>query len=305
MMTIIFILIAALFFPGIILRSKSIFAGRKGPGLFQPIKDVALLFQKGNVISTTTSAVFKIAPAIGLASVLSALLVLPFGPFPAFISFDGDMVFFAYMLALGKFFLILAALDTGSAFEGMGANREALYSLLTEPAFFILAGTLAMLTGYTSFNEILVGLYNPDNSYILIYSILSVIILAQIMQVENSRLPVDDPKTHLELTMIHEVMILDYSGFDKALIHITTWLKFALYSTLIFDVLIPVQWSFEIQLALFALVIFFMAVYIGFIESFKARHKLGRNPAFLFTISSMALLAFVVVLILTEKMILS
>ncbi|HPB01404.1 MAG TPA: NADH-quinone oxidoreductase subunit H, partial [Bacteroidales bacterium] len=166
-------------------------------------------------------------------------------------------------------------------------------------------GTLAMLTGYTSFNEILVGLYNPDNSYILIYSILSVIILAQIMQVENSRLPVDDPKTHLELTMIHEVMILDYSGFDKALIHITTWLKFALYSTLIFDVLIPVQWSFEIQLALFALVIFFMAVYIGFIESFKARHKLGRNPAFLFTISSMALLAFVVVLILTEKMILS
>ncbi|HPF00447.1 MAG TPA: NADH-quinone oxidoreductase subunit H [Bacteroidales bacterium] len=305
MMTIIFILIAALFFPGIILRSKSIFAGRKGPGLFQPIKDIALLFQKGNVISTTTSAVFKIAPAIGLASVLSALLVLPFGPFPSMLSFNGDIVFFAYMLALGKFFLILAALDTGSAFEGMGANREALYSLLTEPAFFILIGTLAMLTGYTSFNEILVGLYNPDNSYILIYSILSVIILAQIMQVENSRLPVDDPKTHLELTMIHEVMILDYSGFDKALIHITTWLKFALYSTLIFDVLIPIQWNIEIQLALFALVIFFMAVYIGFIESFKARHKLGRNPAFLFTISSMALLAFVVVLILTEKMILS
>jgi len=304
MMTIVFILAAAMLFPGIIVRSKSVFAGRKGPGLFQPLKDVALLFQKGNVISTTTSAVFKMAPSIGLASVLSATLVLPFGPFPALVSFNGDIVFFAYMLAMGKFFLIIAALDTGSAFEGMGANREALYSMLTEPAFFILIGTLAMLTGYSSFNEILVGLYNPHNSYILIYSILSVIILAQIMQVENSRLPVDDPKTHLELTMIHEVMILDYSGFDKALIHITSWLKFALYSTLIFDVLIPVQWSTGIQFGLFALVVVLLAIYIGFIESFKARNKIGRNPAFLFTLSSLALLAFVVVLILTEKMIL-
>ena len=304
-MTIIFILLTAVLFPGIIVRAKSIFAGRKGPGLFQPLKDVMLLFQKGNVISTTTSYIFKIAPAIGLASVLSATLVLPFGPFPALISFNGDIVFFAYMLGIGKFFLIIAALDTGSAFEGMGANREALYSLLAEPAFFILAGTLAMLTGYSSFNEILIGLYNPDNSYILIYSIISVIVLAQIMQVENSRMPVDDPKTHLELTMIHEVMILDYSGFDKALIHITSWLKFALYSTLIFDVLIPVQWDKGIQFGLFAVIAVSLAVYIGFIESFKVRNKIGRNPVFLFTISVLALLAFVVVLVLTEKMILS
>ena len=305
MITIIFILLTAVLFPGIIVRAKSIFAGRKGPGLFQPLKDVMLLFQKGNVISTTTSYIFKIAPAIGLASVLSATLVLPFGPFPALISFNGDIVFFAYMLGIGKFFLIIAALDTGSAFEGMGANREALYSLLAEPAFFILAGTLAMLTGYSSFNEILIGLYNPDNSYILIYSIISVIVLAQIMQVENSRMPVDDPKTHLELTMIHEVMILDYSGFDKALIHITSWLKFALYSTLIFDVLIPVQWDKGIQFGLFAVIAVSLAVYIGFIESFKVRNKIGRNPVFLFTISVLALLAFVVVLVLTEKMILS
>lgn len=301
MMTILLIFAAALLFPGIILRTKSILAGRKGPGILQPLKDVALLFQKGSVISTTTSRVFKIAPAIGLASVLSATLVLPFGPFPSIVSFNGDIVFFAYMLALGKFFMIIAALDTGSAFEGMGANREALFSLLTEPAFFILAGTLSMLTGYTSFNEILVGLYNPDDSYILIYSILSVLILAQIMQVENSRLPVDDPKTHLELTMIHEVMILDYSGFDKALIHITTWLKYALYSTLIFDVLIPVQWSNAWLFGLFAAVVVSLAVFVGFIESFRARHKMGRNPVFIVTISSLALLAFVVVLILTEK----
>jgi len=301
-MTLLFVIIAALIFPGIILRTKSVFAGRKGPGLFQPIKDVLLLFQKGSIISKTTSIIFSLAPSVGLASVLSVLLVLPFGPFDALVSFDGDIVFFAYMLAIGKFFLIIAALDTGSPFEGMGANREALYSLLVEPAFFVLVGTLAMLTGYTSFNEILTGLYNPDNTYILIYSLLSVYILAQIMQVENSRLPVDDPKTHLELTMIHEVMILDYSGFDKALIHITTWLKFALYATLIFDVLIPTHWAMEWQYGLFALVVFILAVYVGFIESFRARNHMSKNPVYIFALFSMALLAFVVVLILTEKM---
>lgn len=301
-MTLIFVIIAALIFPGIILRTKSVFAGRKGPGLFQPIKDVLLLFQKGSIISKTTSIIFSLAPSVGLASVLSVLLVLPFGPFDALVSFDGDIVFFAYMLAIGKFFLIIAALDTGSPFEGMGANREALYSLLVEPAFFVLVGTLAMLTGYTSFNEILTGLYNPNNTYILIYSLLSVYILAQIMQVENSRLPVDDPKTHLELTMIHEVMILDYSGFDKALIHITTWLKFALYATLIFDVLIPTHWAMEWQYGLFALVVFILAVYVGFIESFRARNHMSKNPVYIFALFSMALLAFVVVLILTEKM---
>jgi len=301
-MTLLFVIIAALIFPGIILRTKSVFAGRKGPGLFQPIKDVLLLFQKGSVISKTTSIIFSLAPSVGHASVLSVLLVLPFGPFDALVSFDGDIVFFAYMLAIGKFFLIIAALDTGSPFEGMGANREALYSLLVEPAFFVLVGTLAMLTGYTSFNEILTGLYNPNNTYILIYSLLSVYILAQIMQVENSRLPVDDPKTHLELTMIHEVMILDYSGFDKALIHITTWLKFALYATLIFDVLIPTHWAMEWQYGLFALVVFILAVYVGFIESFRARNHMSKNPVYIFALFSMALLAFVVVLILTEKM---
>lgn len=302
MMTLAFALFAAILFPGFILRTKSVLAGRKGPGLFQPLKDVSLLLNKSSVISSTTSYIFKLAPAIGLASVLSVILVLPFGLFPALVSFHGDIVFFAYMLAIGKFFLIIAALDTGSAFEGMGANREALFGILTEPAFFILMGTLAMFTGYKSFDDIFTSLFASGNSYALIYSILSVFILAQIMQVENSRLPVDDPKTHLELTMIHEVMILDYSGFDKALIHLTSYLKFAVYSLLIFDVLVPVQWASEIQFALFAAIVLLLAMWVGFIESFRARHKMGNNPAFMFTISSIALLAFVVVLILTEKM---
>src|SRR6266702_2533743 len=121
---------SSLFFTGIIIRVKSIFSGRKVPGIFQPLKDVWRLFRKGAVYSETTSFIFQIAPSIYFASLLMAIAMIPFGSQPGLISFKGDFVFFAYVLSLGKFFLIIAALDTGSSFEGMGASREALYSLL-------------------------------------------------------------------------------------------------------------------------------------------------------------------------------
>ena len=148
------ILIAAFFFPGIILRTKSITSGRKGPGIFQPYKDIIVLMQKGSIFSKTTGIIFQIAPVITLSSIICAMLVIPFANQNAIISFDGDFVFFSYLLAFGKFFAIIAALDTGSSFEGMGANREAFFSMLVEPAFFILLATFAMFTGYTSFSDI-------------------------------------------------------------------------------------------------------------------------------------------------------
>jgi len=148
------ILLTSLFFSGIVIRAKSIFSGRKGPGIFQPMKDIWRLFRKENVYSQTSSFIFKIAPDIYFASVLIAIMLIPFGNQKGIFSFDGDFVFFAYILAVGKFFSIIGALDTGSSFEGMGASREALYSFLAEPAFFILMGSLALLTGYTSFADI-------------------------------------------------------------------------------------------------------------------------------------------------------
>src|ERR1700693_1935381 len=156
-----FLLIVAssLFFSGIIIRTKSIFSGRKGPGIFQPLKDIWRLFRKGAVYSNTSSFIFQIAPSIYFASVLMAIFLIPFGNKPGIISFNGDFIFFAYVLALGKFFLIISALDTGSSFEGMGASREALYSLLVEPAFFILMGSFALLTGNTSLHEIFGSLH--------------------------------------------------------------------------------------------------------------------------------------------------
>ena len=200
-------------------------------------------------------------------------------------------------------FMIIAALDTGSSFEGMGANREAFFSMLLEPAFFILIGTFAMLTGYTSFTEIFSNFYISGSQYVLIYGILGFYLLLQIALIENSRLPVDDPKTHLELTMIHEVMILDNSGFDKALIHIGTYLKFAIYGTLIFNVIVPAGWNIFLQIGLFLAIQVLFALIIGLTESFRARNKMNKNPKFILTLSFIALIAFVVILILTDKLI--
>jgi len=321
-------IVTALFFPGIILRVKSIASGRKGPGIMQPWKNILVLIRKESVFSTTTSYISRIAPAVYLSTVICALLLLPFPGMPSWLGFDGDFVLFAYLLALGKFLFILGALDTGSSFEGMGANREALYSMLAEPAFFILFGTLALLTGQTSMDQIFGSFqFSGHNSFII--GFIAVYLLVQIAMIENSRMPVDDPKTHLELTMIHEVMILDHSGFDLALIHVGTALKFAMYGLLIANFLIPVdagqvlmnneyltinigsgiknyigkEWMAVIQIGIYFFVQIIFAAMIGVLESFRARKKLVRNPQFIVTLSSIAVVAFILVLLITFKMI--
>src|SRR6266496_6220246 len=232
MISFILIFLASLFFTGIVNRVKSIASGRKGPVIFQSIKDIIRLFKKGAVYSQTTSFIFQIAPPIYFASIVMAILVIPFGQYKGIISFNGDFIFFAYILGIGKFFSIISALDTGSSFEGMGASREALFSMFLEPSFFILMGSLALLTGHTSFHEIFSLLhFGSSISYIL--GVLATFVLVMTAMVENSRMPIDDPATHLELTMVHEVMILDNSGFDLGLIMYGTNLKFALYGALI------------------------------------------------------------------------
>ncbi len=296
------ILIAALFFPGIIVKTKAIASGRKGPGIFQPVRDIWVLLRKGSVFSRTTGIIFQIAPAISLSAVFCAMLVLPFGSQKAVISFEGDFIFFSYLLALGKFFSIIGALDTGSSFEGMGANREAFFSMLIEPAFFILMATFAMFTGYTSFSDIFNYFFITGNDYVLIYSIIGCYLLIQTAMIENSRIPVDDPKTHLELTMIHEVMILDNSGFDKALIHTGSYLKFAIFGSLVFNIIVPSIWNNFLQIGMFMIVQFLIAVIIGLLESFRARNKMNKNPKYLLTISAIAMIAFVLILIMTRKL---
>ena len=299
MLSLVLILIASFFFTGIIIRTKSISSGRKGPGVFQPVKDAWRLFKKGSVYSKTTSFVFQIAPVIYFSSVVMAILVVPFGSTKGIISFDGDFIFFAYVLALGKFFSIISAMDTGSSFEGMGASREALYSMFAEPAFFILMGSFALLTGYTSFFEIFSTLHL--GSYITYaLGIMATFVLVMIAMIENSRMPIDDPKTHLELTMVHEVMILDNSGFDLGLILSTGYLKFAMYGTLIANLYIG-ELSLLYAIPAFFFIQFAFAVSVGIIESFMARYRMSHNPQFIFALSSVSLLIFLGVLLVLGK----
>ncbi|OFY83351.1 MAG: hypothetical protein A3F72_20355 [Bacteroidetes bacterium RIFCSPLOWO2_12_FULL_35_15] len=295
------IIITSLFFTGIVLRTKSIASGRKGPGIFQPMKDIFRLWKKGAVYSKTTSFIFQIAPSIYFASVLMAILIIPFGQYNGIISFDGDFVFFAYVLALGKFFSIISAMDTGSSFEGMGASREALYSLLAEPAFFILIGSFALLTGHTSFHDIFISIhFGSYISYAL--GILATFVLVMIAMIENSRMPVDDPKTHLELTMIHEVMILDNSGFDLGLILHATNLKFAMYGALIANFFLGnIEIYFTVPI-FFAIQILF-AIAVGILESFSARFRMSHNAQFIFTLASVSLMIFFGVLLVIGKFI--
>ena len=151
------LLLAALAIPGLINRTCALLAGRKGIRFAQHLYDVRLLLRKGAVYSPTTTAVFRAAPSVTLGTALVAALFVPVGDLRPVLSFDGDLVAFAYLLALGRVALILAAMDTGSSFEGMGASREALYGALVEPALMLVFGTLALLSGYTSFAAIFSG----------------------------------------------------------------------------------------------------------------------------------------------------
>lgn len=296
MISFILIILTSLFFGGIIVRTKSIVSGRKGPGIFQPVKDVLRLFKKGAVYSKTTSFIFQIAPSIYFASILMAIMVIPLGEYRGIISFEGDFVFFAYVLATGKFFSIISALDTGSSFEGMGASREALFSMFAEPAFFILMGSLALLTGHTSFQQIFASLhFGSSISYVL--GVLATFVLVMIAMVENSRMPFDDPKTHLELTMVHEVMILDNSGFDLGLILHATNLKFAMYGALIANLFMG-TFPLYLTIPIFFGMQMLVAMVIGLLESFTARFRMNHNAQYILALSSVSLLIFLGVLLI-------
>lgn len=289
LLDILLILLVAAAIPGVINRTRARLAGRKGIRFLQHLYDVRLLLRKGAVYSTTTSPLFRAVPSVYLGAALVAVLFIPVGDLPPVLAFDGDLIAFAYTLALGRTALILGAMDTGSPFEGMGASREALYGALVEPSLMLAAGTLALLTGHTSFARI----FDPDvlpGARFAVVLLLTAYVLMKIVFTESGRVPVDDPRTHLELTMIHEVMCLDYCGVDLAMIQLGGWLKTALFSLLAADTLAAafcLRWWVAAPLA-----VALTGLAVGVVESTQARNKLVRNTTFLLTVAALAALAF-------------
>ena len=284
-------IIVALAIPGVINRTRALLAGRQGLSFVQHLRNVNLLLRKGAVYSTTTTALFRIAPAVYLGAAIVAMLFIPVADLYPLISFEGDVICFAYTLALARIAIILAAMDTGSSFEGMGAAREALYGALIEPALMIGFATLAMFCGYTSFADIF-EYEQSFNLHLTIVMLLTAYLFVKITFVESGRVPVDDPRTHLELTMIHEVMCLDYSGIDMAMIHIAGWIKTACFSMIAANAIAATgcfHWWFAVPLA-----ILLTGISVGVVESTQARNKLVRNTTYIVTISALAALIFFV-----------
>lgn len=288
------VIFSAPLFIGIINKVKAIWAGRKGASVFQPYFDLSKLFKKGEVISKTTSFVFEIAPTLNLAAVIFALLFIPFPYIGSVLKFDGDFIIFAYSLGLAKFFMVIAALDTGSSFEGMGANREVTFSTIVETAFFVILGTLAFITNKTSFESMFMVL-NYSSYYSLLIKLLFVVSLFIMLLAEGSRVPIDDPNTHLELTMIHEVMILDYSGVNLAYMIFATQIKMLVIAILISNFLIPFNFPIIYGILFCLLTLLLIYLCVGVVESLIARMRMSHIPQFLFLMTALSLTSFAIV----------
>ncbi len=224
---------------GIINRTKAFVAGRSGQPLLQPYRDLWKLARKGAVYSRTTTWIFKAGPVVGLASMICATALMPLGAFQALVMFPGDLFMVAYLLALARFFTVLAALDTGSSFEGMGASREVTFSALAEPALFLGMAALARQAHSLSLTSMLAVVSTDTWTRAAPALGLTIAALVIVFLAENARIPVDDPATHLELTMIHEVMVLDHGGPDFAMIQYAAALKLWLLGTIIVAVAVP------------------------------------------------------------------
>jgi len=267
---------------GVINRIKALFAGRVGPPLLQPYWDILRLLRKGSVFSTTTTWVFKAGPVVGLVTTSLAALLVPLanpaGPF----SFPGDFVLLAYLLALGRFFTASAALDTGSPFEGMGAAREVTYACLAEPAFFLGLLVLARLSGSLRLGAMLGG--SLGENWGTAGASLTLILLSWfiVLLAENSRIPFDDPNTHLELTMIHEVMVLDHSGPAFGVILYGAAIKLFVFGALMVRLAFPRATSHPwLGWPVLVAGILAIAALVGVVESVMARLRLTHVPVLL------------------------
>jgi formate hydrogenlyase subunit 4 len=292
---------------GVINRVKARFAGRQGPPLLQPYYDLLRLMRKGLVISRTTTWVFRAGPMVSLAAVVLAGLLVPFGPFAAPVTFSGDLILFAYLFGLARFFTTSAALDTGSAFEGMGAAREVTFACLAEPALFLGFLVLVKLSGALSLTPMF---HAPASAPLGGLNVAAVVLVAIglfiVLLAENCRIPVDDPNTHLELTMIHEVMVLDHSGPLLGMILYGSAVKLLVLAALIGHVIVPYDiqlpgagmeaWSAALNWGLFVGVVVALAAVVGVVESVMARLQMRHVPTLLVAACLLCGLGFLMVL---------
>jgi formate hydrogenlyase subunit 4 len=290
------VLLIAPLLHGVINRTKAIVAGRRGQPLLQAYFDIAKLLRRGTVLSSTTTPLFLAGPAVSIVVAIFASLMLPLAGARAPIAFPGDVIVFVYIFALARFFTTSAALDTGSPFEGMGAAREVTFASLAEPALLLGLLALARVSHSLSLSALLAvdghAWRGASATLVLIIASWFIVLLA-----ENSRVPFDDPNTHLELTMIHEVMVLDHSGPLLGVILYGAAVKLFVLSAVVLHVLVPFQtgWA-AADWVLFVAEMLGIAVAIGLVESVMARLQLRHVPTLLVAASLLCGFGFLLML---------
>jgi len=291
-------ILTAPFFSALILKVKAFFGGKKGPPLLINYYTLIKLFKKGSVYSTSTTTVFKLGPIISLTTAITVLMFLPIAGHKPLFSFNGDIIFVLYLLGLGRFFTIAAAMDTASPFEGMGAAREAYFPIICEATTFMILILLYKLTGELQ----LAAYFSGHNTLALWHAagaplLFVVISFFIILLTENSRVPVDDPATHLELTMIHEVMVLDHSGPDFGLIELGSFCKLFFYATIISTLIFPSDFGVPaLTYGLFIAGLLVVYIAVGVTESVIARYRMDKVPQFVLTSFALAFFATIITL---------
>jgi formate hydrogenlyase subunit 4 len=291
-------MVLAPFYSALILKVKAFFGGKKGPPLLINYYTLIKLLKKGSVYSTSTTVIFKMGPLISLCTAATVLMFLPIAGQQAVFSFHGDVILLLYLLGLGRFFTIVAAMDTASPFEGMGAAREAYFPIICEATLFMILILFYTLTGELQLSAFFSGdqpggLWQAAGAPLIFVVIAFFIVLLT----ENSRVPVDDPATHLELTMIHEVMVLDHSGPDFALIEMGAFFKLFFYSTFVTRLICPfTTGNPTVDGAVFFALMTVVYAAVGITESVMARYRMDKVPQFVLTSFALAFFATVITL---------
>lgn len=284
-------LLAAPLLPGIINRVKAFFAGRRGPSFIQLYRDLGKLVKKECVISASSGGIIRLAPSLLVVFTVTAAALLPAGRIDSPLSFNGDALLFFYLLGSCRVLSVLAALDTASSFEGMGASREVFFSALAEAAVFAVLAFLAISSESLSLFQMLY-MDGVDSWIAFTPLVLAFLAMFLVLLAENCRVPFDDPDTHLELTMIHEAMILDYSGADLAAIFYASSVKLWIFGSFIVTMLLPpVVLPFWGELAVIFGGNLFCAVLVGVVESSMARYRFLKVPPLLLAALVLAVLA--------------
>ncbi|HCA81140.1 MAG TPA: formate hydrogenlyase [Bacteroidetes bacterium] len=288
------------FVNGMVRKTKARLQNRKGPPLSQSYSDLLKLFRKEALVSANASWIFAVTPYVVFGTTLLVALLMPmFSPHPP-LAWMSDFILLVYLLGLGRFFLALSALDTSSSFGGLGASREMTIASLVEPAMILSifataasAGTMNLNVIASSVSPTITSVLNP--SQILAFAGLFIVTLA-----ETGRIPVDNPATHLELTMIHEAMILEYSGRHLALIEWASQIKLLIFFSLLVNLFIPMGVAHDMTLvdlltgmALFLLKVAGIAVVVAIVESTNAKLRLFRVPDLLMVAFTLSLLSLV------------